>query len=215
MPSTSLFLENLRRLYRDERSFLTSFVSETPGTLGASFRAALHSKLGIGVPEDAFLAFDYQISNLYAAAVLSGEHPGVHRTGGGIERGNQEHIDLLLAWEAGDAIELLLIEAEGVNGWSAKRLLSRALWLGDVFGYDSGSQNFDFLRPHFAIASPLAPSADLPTLEWPAWMLDAFGRPAWLELPVPNDLIKVTKTDRGGRPLATGGHWLIEDATPS
>jgi hypothetical protein len=215
MPATSLFLENLRRLHRDERSFLNVFVTGVPLALGESFRAEVQSKLGIELPEDVFIAFDYQISGIYAAAAMLEQPPIVHASGGGIERGNQEQIDLLLAWEAGEAVELLIIEAEGISGWSGKRLLSRALWLGEVFGYDSGSANIPYLRPHFAIASPARPPADLPTLEWPAWAVDEVGAPAWLKLPVPDDLLRVVKTDRGGRPLATGGHWLVEGVTLS
>jgi hypothetical protein len=215
MPSTSLFLENLRRLHRDERSLLTAFVTGAPTALGESFRAEVQSKLGIALPEDAFVAFDYQISGIYAAAAMLEEQQGVHASGGGIERGNQEHVDLLVAWEAGETVEMLIVETEGISGWSGKRLLSRALWLGEVFGYDSGSANIPYLRPHFALASPVRPPADLPTLEWPAWAVDAEGAPAWLQLPVPDDLLRVIKTDRGGRPLATGGHWLVEGVTLS
>jgi hypothetical protein len=209
MPPAETFLDNLRRLHRDERSFLTAFVTGPVGpALGSEFLAEVQSKLGLEVPDTAFVAFDYQISSIYAAAVMTESKPGPHQIGGGIERGNQEQVDLLLAWESGDGVELILVEAEGVTGWSGKRLLSRALWLGEVFGYGS-SEAFDWVRPHFAIASPSAPPADLPTLEWPEWMAGLDG-PAWLKMPVPNDLLKVRKTTPIGKARATGGYWLVE-----
>ncbi|MPZ24643.1 MAG: hypothetical protein GEU28_14185, partial [Dehalococcoidia bacterium] len=207
----SVFLENLRRLHRDERSFLTSFVSGASlAPLRPQFLAEVRTKLGIEVPEMAFLGFDYQMSRIHAAAVMaSAERPGPHPSGGGIDKGNQEHVDLLLAWESGEGVELLIVETEGVTGWSGKQLLSKAHWLGDVFGYGSGTENYAWLRPRFAIASPVPPPVDMITLEWPEWMVDAEGRPAWLQMPVPRDLLKVTRTMADGSVRATGGFWLV------
>ena len=213
MPLSTTFLDNLRRLHRDERSFLASYVSGVQPAPSAEFLAGVRSKLRFEVPDTAFIAFDYQISSIYAAAAMTEGKAGPHPVGGGIERGNQEKVDLLLAWESGDNVEMLIVEAEGVTGWSGKRLLSRALWLGDVFGYGSGNEAFDWLRPHFAIASPAAPPADLPTLEWPEWMSGTEG-PAWLEMPVPRDLLKVRKTTPIGQARSTGGYWVVERAAP-
>jgi len=209
-----LYLDYLRRLNRRQEAPLIGMaLGNAVQSLDDGFKAQVKSRLGLDVPDGAFVAFDYQLSWLYAAAVLSrGTGRAPYPAGGGIDRGNQETIDLAIAWPEEEDVILLLIEAVGVTGWSGKQLLSKALWLGDLFGFDAAAGRWPGLRPHFAIASPSAPPADMQVQEWPEWMQGVEGPPAWLRMHSPPGLLKVTRTTQDGAPRANGGYWIVEGA---
>ncbi len=212
MTQAEQFLNNLKRLNRQDRSHLAAFALANPTYgLGEQFRTALGKALGVEVPEDAVVATDYQFSWLYAAAILATyEGRGPFPSGGGIEAGFQEEMSLLVAWASEEQADVVIVEAQGVSGWSTKRMLSRAHWLGDIFGYEAASPKFPWITPHAVVVAPTAPPIDLITLEWPEWMVDGEGRPAWVKLPVPSNLQKVTRSTPDGMPRAPGGFWFVE-----
>lgn len=212
MTQAETYIENLQRLARRERSYLAAFAySEPAAGLTPQFRDALQAVTGVQAPENAFVSMEYPISQLYAAGVLttSGAY-GPFTAAGGIAEGNQEDVDFVVAWAEEETAHVVLVEALGITGWGGKRLLSKAHRLGDALGYNAASLRLPFLQPHFAIAAPSQPPADLVTLEWPDWMTDSDGRPAWLKLAVPTRLLKVTRTMPDGTPRASGGHWIAE-----
>jgi hypothetical protein len=68
----SEFIEALRALNRKERFYLVGFaLDNTDFKLGEEFRAQLEQSFGLSIPPDAFVAMDYHLSWIYAAAVLS------------------------------------------------------------------------------------------------------------------------------------------------
>ncbi len=205
------FIENLRLLNRQERFHLLALTLDNPTlSLGTRFRTQLNQAFGLAVPANAFVAVDYQLSWLYAAAVLTSEPSGgPFVSGGGIERGNQEHADLLVAFETNDGCHVLVLEEKGVTDWSHRRLLTKALWLGDIFGFGATADRLGAIQPHFGIVSPFQP-ADLEIEEWPLWMTGSNGEPAWVRMPLPEDFVKIVRCDSFGKPNANGGHWRPE-----
>ncbi len=205
------YIDNLRLLNRTERFHLLALALDNPELrLGDRFRIELSRATGLDVPADAFVAVDYRIPWLYAAAVMaSAPNDGPYVTGGGIERGNPEDTDLLVAFDADGVSHVIAIEAKGVTGWSHKQLLAKALRLGDIFGFDARGDSFPAIQPHFVLTSPFQP-ADLEMEEWPLWMTGDNGEPAWLRLPVPAEFVRVVRTDGIGKPNANGGHWRPE-----
>jgi hypothetical protein len=211
------FLELLRRLNRKERFYLVGHaLGNREFRLSDDFRRELSTKLGIHVPEDSFVAMDYHLNWIYAAAHLSTDaslgdsaicaNPFLENS---YERrviqGNQEDIDLIVAFRDGDPIELLLIEAKGVTSWDNKQLRSKATRLKSVFG-DDGAK-YGHINPHFVIVSPVE-SSGLITKDWPSWMLGE--KVAWLEMTVPSDLLAVTRCDSQGNVTRFGDHWKIK-----
>jgi hypothetical protein len=207
----SKFIDTLRALNRKERFYLVGFALDNPTfTLGDRFRALLKEEFVVEVPTDAFVAMDYHFSWLYAAAVLSAEPDRVaYPSGGGIERGNQEDVDLLVAFDQGSKTVVLILEAKGVTGWSNKQLRSKLERLTSIFGDGSTASQFPHLDPRFAILSPFRPS-QVSTAGWPRWMTDDAGRPHWIKMETPTNLLKVTRCDADGRVQAGGGHWKVD-----
>jgi hypothetical protein len=206
----SKFIELLRTLNRKERFYLVGFALDKPSfTLGDDFRSLIQREFEEDVPVNAFVAMDYHFSWLYAAAVLSGtSEDRPFPSGGGIERGNQEDIDLLVAFDRGNDTTVLILEAKGVTGWSNKQLRSKLGRLTSIFGSDSEATRFPHLHPKFAILSPFRPSR-LKVQGWPNWMKDESGRPHWIRLPTPPNLEKVTRCDADGHISARGGYWKV------
>lgn len=204
------YIENLQLLNRKERFYLVGFALDRPSfELGENFKQVLSAELGVKVPAGAFVAMDYHISWLYAAAVLTrdggaGPFPG----GGGIEKGNQEDVDLLIAFEEEGVTRLLILEAKGVTGWSNKQLRSKVDRLRMIFGDQDVPSQFPNLRPEFAIISP-TPSTGIRTDDWPEWMKGQNGV-NWIRMPAPSTLLKVTRCDDSGKTLATGRSWKVE-----
>jgi hypothetical protein len=207
----SRFVDLLQMLNRKERFFLVGFALDNQQfALGVRFRELLQAEFHVEVPEDAFVAMDYHFSWLYAAAVLSqAEGLGPFPSGGGIERGNQEDIDLLVAFDDEAITRVLILEAKGVTGWNNRQLRSKLERLASIFGTESNPGRFPFLRPDFAILSPIRPIG-VDTTDWPGWMTDQPGRPHWIEMPAPGDLLKVTRCDSHGKTAANGGYWMAE-----
>ncbi|MEX2081463.1 MAG: hypothetical protein WEC33_07580 [Dehalococcoidia bacterium] len=205
------YIDNLRLLNRKERFYLVGFALDRPDfALGDNFRRILQRELNVTVPPDAFVAMDYHISWLYAAAVMTKDDGTGQpfQVGGGIEKGNQEDIDLVIAFEEGSATQLLIIEAKGVTGWSNSQLRSKVARLKDIFGDEITPTRFPFIIPRFLIVSPRV-STRVDTKDWPVWMKQD-GRVQWIRMPTPDDLLKVTRCDKDKRTTRLGGFWKVE-----
>jgi hypothetical protein len=173
----------------------------------------LSRELGFDVPADAFVAMDYHLTWLYASVFLAerGDRPEapkhlVVQNEAGIVRGNQEDIDLLVAFDQGQKTHLIIIEAKGVTGWTNKQMQSKAKRLGEIFGWGEASERAN-IWPHFVLTSPRE-SRQLSHTGWPGWMIPA-GRIPWVELKVPDGLLRVSRSDALGKPNALGGYWTL------
>lgn len=91
----------------------------------------------------------------------------------GAVKGNQDDIDLVVAFDAAAKSHLILLEAKGVTGWSNRQMNSKAERLKAIFGQEGN--RFSHIEPSFAILSP-AESRGLLSDSWPGWMARRQGR---------------------------------------
>jgi hypothetical protein len=203
------FIDNLRRFNRKERFYLLGFALDRPSfTLGRPFRSKLLAAFGLHVPTDAFVAMDYHLTWLYASLYLEDQSgDGPFPAAAGVERGNQQDIDLLIAYETEEVTHVLLLEAKGLMDWDKETMEHKAERLSQIFG-ETGN-HYCGVIPHFAIHSPFKPSG-LTTPKWPTWMTDNDHQPAWIPMRLPEDLQKVTRCDENCRKKYDGGYWKIE-----
>ena len=117
----------LKRFNRKERFFLIT--QALTCQLSDDFRLALGGTVDLQIPHDAFMAMDYHLDWLTAAlyahehgkADLIYENPQQQ-----IIKGNQEDIDLLVAFPEGEKYHIVLVEAKGATGWTNKQMQSKA-----------------------------------------------------------------------------------------
>jgi hypothetical protein len=204
-------LEYLESFNRKERFFLIGEALGNPAfQLSSNFRAKLSAAFGIQPPRSAFVAMDYHLDWIHASLFLT--QPGidleaVHSNKQAVASGNQEDIDLLIAFEEGDTTHILLLEAKAASGWTNKQMLSKAERLKGIFGADG--TKYPNVKPRFGLTSPRRPTKRLKSLLWPAWMtLD--GQPIWFELKLPTGRRKVTRCDCRGKSDAEGGFFRAE-----
>jgi len=197
-------LEHLESFNRKERFFL---IGEALGNrafqLFADFRARLSEAFGIEPPSSAFVAMDYHLDWIHASLFLAQpeiDEKAVHCNTETVATGNQEDVDLLVAFEEGGINHLLLVEAKAATGWTNKQTLSKAERLERIFGTDGAK--YPRVKPYFGLMSPRAPKQLKPHL-WPAWMTRD-GKEIWFELEMPPGRRRVTRCDREGRPSAVG-----------
>jgi hypothetical protein len=207
-------VDYLGRLNRKERYHLVSFASGGTGfRLCERFRTTLLVATGLTVPEDAFVAMDYHLNWIYASCILGSDdrtdlvrdNPLVHwRTDDlRIVQGNQQDVDLIVAFNEGKKTHLILIEAKGVLSFTNDELRSKAVRLAAIFGDSGGSLRN--VEPHFVIVSPKEPKR-LVVTDWPEWM----RRFKWAKLPIEGAFLKVTRCDKVGIPDADGVFWTTK-----
>ncbi|MDE0147227.1 MAG: hypothetical protein OXM58_02560 [Rhodospirillaceae bacterium] len=210
--------EILRSLDRKERFAVlreTLGFDPTAPELGARFRTRLSTCIGVPVPAKAFVAMDYHLDWIQLAlhlAEISGIAPGTAFANPDFEDFNadQEDIDLLLAFENGDAgrplTHLVLIEAKAYLPWTNSQLASKTRRLGEIFGGD-GTRH-DTVEPHFVLMTERR-SRNIQSSNWPGWTTDRNGEPFWLEYKLPCRR-KVTRCDAAGRPDRRGDHLRLD-----
>lgn len=195
------FLEALDRFNRKERFFLVAYALGRPRfELDSQFRADLQRVVEFPVPADAAAYMDYHLDWLHTAAFLNSplfaeaEH---YSNEPRVNTGNQEDIDLLIAFRDGAVTRLVMVEAKAESGWTNKQLKSKADRLTRIFG--EKGQAVPGVTPTFVLASPKE-SKGICTSTWPDWMSRRGDRrPIWLELPVPKDRWKVVGCDESGK----------------
>lgn len=210
-------IDLLMRFNRKERFILLNHALGQ-WCLDRDFSRKVGNKLGLEIPSDAFVAMDYHLDWLQIALHLADQNDP-HRTlfpNGDLIRANQEDIDLLIAFKGGSASEthLVLIEAKADTSWNNAQLNSKARRLKCIFDENSHA----LVQPHFILTSPREPR-HVKTAEWPCWMKPkGEDCPLWLELPLSDELLKVTrwnevdgKADKNGNELLikgyNGGTW--------
>jgi len=213
-------LELLDAFNRKERFFLfTQAVGSSALLLGGKFREDLQEATGIAVPPDARAYIDYHLDWLHAAVLLSreelGDGPWLNTAtppdGFLVSTGNQEDIDLVVAFEEGASTVIVLVEAKADTGWTNSQMASKARRLLRIFGSDEIPADAP-IRPMFCLASPRRP-VKLEARDWPAWMLTRSesdsARPAWLRLHVPSGRLKVEGCDAQGKPSRHRMYWQV------
>jgi hypothetical protein len=203
-------IQTLESFNRKERFFLVGWaLGNKRFQLEASFRDKVGGRLGLQIPEDAFVAMDYHLDWIYAS-LWEGrpdQAPGpfINDDRNRISA-TQEDVDLLIAFTTLGPTRIIMLEAKGATGWTNKQLQHKADRLRSIFG-ESG-RAWDGIVPHFAIASPVEPR-QLRTEEWPQWMRTNDGKPIWLPMEMPRSLRRVTRCDETGQPRFNGDYWRV------
>ena len=197
-------IEILESFNRKERFFLLSQAlgqcedGKPKFKLDKGFQKSLSDKIGLAIPDKAFMAMDYHLNWIHASLVLAHySDTNVRRTllHNGAIKGNQEDADLLVAFnsEEDDKYHLLLVEAkafrsDGYAPWLNSQLESKVERLRLIFN-DNGDKYYDVV-PHYCLTSH-SPPQRLDTKSWPEWMRPYNGRPVWLKLDLPPERLVV------------------------
>ncbi len=212
----SAIIEYLRSFNRKERFFLVGTALGNPAfRLDSAFSQALGGTFALEVPSDAFVAMDYHLDWIYAGAYLSQEGinaSGNHPNGAGLVSGNQEDVDLIVAFDAGETTHVIMLEAKAETAWANKQAGSKAERLCVIFGKEGDV--FPRLRPHFGLMSPRRPRL-LKTDCWPSWMRSPGGAPFWMELEVPPGRRKLTRCNPSGKRAKDGGYFKVQSTARS
>ncbi len=210
------FLDYLEAFNRKERFFLVAFATGSGVSGKASFRLSdefrgkLGDAVGLSIPEDALAFMDYHIDWLHAAAVLTRGGTGwpADRIDQAIERvstGNQEDIDLVVAFADGPANKVVLLEAKAETGWTNKQLDSKVERLRAIFGDDG--LKVPGLSATFCLTSP-GDTLGLDYTKWPDWTLRN-RRHLFLPLPVNSGRRTVFGADASGKPSKDRLFWHV------
>jgi len=200
----------LETLNRKERYFLVAqALGNRDFTLDAEFRAALEDAVDVKIPASAFVAMDYHFDWIASAITFADQDadrlPNTWKESAQVRlmTGNQEDVDLLVAFSEGGVTHLTMLEAKFDSGWTNKQMQSKAARLRTLFGEDG--DECTGIRPHFVLISPWEPQR-ITSSEWPRWMLRD-GKPRWLELEIPAFRSRVQRTDANGR-ANRDGTWV-------
>lgn len=207
MAEQGNLVENLRLLNRKERFFLIGQALGNPAfELCQEFRTVLGKTFNVTIPRDAFVAMDYHLNWLYAALVLTYQtgELALHPNERDILEGNQEDIDLLIAWDKPEA-QVVMIEAKGATHYSNGQIQHKLGRLTKIFGDDGG--HWVNVHPHFGLMSPRPPRL-LKTGGIPSWALHD-GSFAWVQMDMPKGLKAVMRCDESRNRSATGQFWRL------
>ena len=213
----SQVIQALRSLDRKERFAVLrevlGFEPETP-RLDGRFRQKLSNRIGISVPEHAFLAMDYHLDWIDVALYLVSKQeirpkcPFLNERFPNINE-NQQDVDLLIAFESDGAGEasthLVHIEAKAYLGWTNAQLNGKAARLRAIFGEDGA--RWAFATPHYVLMSAKR-SPRISTQSWPRWMKNG-DEPIWLDYDLPSRF-KITRCDPSGTPSKNGGYLRLD-----
>jgi hypothetical protein len=206
-------IDNLERLNRKERFFLIGRVLGNPNfRMDAKFRTELGSAFHLDVPEDAFVAMDYHLNWIYAAAVLTFSTPEgdrIYDNGGKFIDGTQEDVDLLVAFtDKSNTSHLIMLEAKGVTAFSNKQFRHKMDRFKIIYG-DNGQLWQNQVKPYFGFISPRRPQRLLLD-KCPLW-LKVDNEIPWLELPIPGNRLAVFGCDEAGEPNEERAFWTIRN----
>lgn len=212
LPTT---VELLAALNRKERFFLVAEALGKPTfELSDAFRQRVGDAFHLPIPASAFVAMDYHLDWIYASVFLSQDSvdaSGVHSDSKGLISGNQEDVDLIIAFGSEGLTHIIMLEAKAETGWTNKQASSKAKRLEDIFGPDG--RNFPSVCPHYGLISPRPPGQldfNNPESPWPRWMLDGAQKIIWMPLTVPSGRAKVIRVNEANRPDKSGGFFSMK-----
>ena len=217
-------IEVMESFNRKERFFLISHAlngaQEIPAlTIHPNFHKELEQSLDLGlkIPNDSFAAMDYHLNWVHAALVAT--HPEQYGVGpfpntDEVVGGNQQDIDLLVAFPEGTSYHLILIEAKAYGRWDKDQLQLKVPQLEKIFGADG--KKYEDVQPHFLLMSSEKQGAPFPQwmrqdVPWPQWILQGKEFPAHLPLSLPpnSSRLNVGRCDADGKSAKDGGHYKI------
>ena len=164
----SAIIEYLRSFNRKKRFFLVGTALGNPAfRLDSAFSQRLGGTFALEVPSDVFVAIDYHLDWIYASAYLSQEGvnaSGKHTNTAGLVFGNQEDVDLIVAFDAGETTHVIQVAIEEAlkckETGEAKNILFLLCGHGyfDKSAYDAylAGQLEDFAYPREAVEKAMA-----------------------------------------------------------
>jgi hypothetical protein len=206
----SAIIENLNRLNRKERFFLIGMALGNPEfRLGQVFRNQLNDGFRLVIPDNAFVAMDYHLNWIYAAASLSYGNPVLGRLfdnhEGDID-GTQEDVDLLVAYEENNGVNhLIMLEAKGVDSFNNRQFEHKMKRLKSLFGQEC--EKWPNIKPHLGLVSPRE-SQGLHYDACPLW-LKTDGKIPWFKMPIPKDRLTMFGCNERGRPNQVRAFWTV------
>ncbi len=208
-PDPTSVLSVLESFNRKERFFVVCAALDLAALqLGPTFRRRVEMAFGIGVTDPVFVAIDYHQDWLMAALRLAhGEitENQPYSDPAGRITGNQEDVDLLIAFSGAGTTHLVMLEAKAETGYGSRQMDSKAAHLAGIFGHHG--DHFRLVTPHFGLLSP-RPPVRLGYKGRPTWMAPN-GTPVWLELDVPKNRRRVVRCNAVGQRQKSGGHFII------
>jgi hypothetical protein len=196
----------LKSFNRKERFYLIGkALGNKDFILSDEFRLEVGEKLNLTIPPNAFCAMDYHIDWIYASLKMYQSNKSMFPKDDNI-KATQEDVDLIIAFNEDNITHIILIEAKGDTPWDNNQLGRKSIRLEKIFGYVGDKWNG--VVPHFLITSPVQ-SKKLKISNLPKWMLKN-GKPIWLPLEMPANLVKVTRCDGDKQPSVNGDYWKID-----
>jgi len=207
----SSFIVNLERFNRKERYFLIGMALGNPEfKLAPEFRDRLGNKYSLTIPDTAFVAMDYHLNWIFAAAALSFDtpvHENIFNNKAGVVDGTQEDVDLLVAFEDSSGINhIIMLEAKGFTSFNNKQFEHKMHRLKSIFG-DNG-QRWQAVKPYFGLVSPRK-SSKLQVDKCPSW-LKVGGTLPWFEMALPSSRLILYRCDELGKPNQEGILWTVK-----
>ena len=202
-------IQNLEKLNRKERYFLVrTALGDGAFKLGPSFRDTLRVRFSLDIPGDAFVAMDYHLNWIFAAAVMAFSEPvqgRIYNNKLGLYDGTQEDVDLLVAFKDISGLDhIIMLEAKGVEAYDNKQFEHKMERFRSIFGQNG--RRFASVRPHFGLMSPHEPK-HLRSDVCPSWLkLD--GKLPWLPMQIPERLA-LFGCDRDGRADKKRKFWTL------
>ncbi len=205
---------NLKSFNRKERFYLVGMALGKPEfRLPKTFRNKVGKELGLQIPAGAYAAMDYHLDWLYASLFLSVAEAPQNRydRDAGLITGNQEDIDLLVAFRENAKTHLILIEAKGVMSFDNQQLRSKIERFNKIF--DDPNVKKANVIPHFAIASPFEPKK-LDLSFYPDWLMVG-KKLVWIKIPhlegiiKGKGLVKIVRCKENKKPADDGEYWTV------
>ncbi len=159
--------------------------------LSKKFTEQLEKTLNISIPRNSFWAMDYHLDWLLMVK-KSSDDALVSAEG---YSGSQQDIDLLIAFQGGKTVHMILLEAKGITPWNNRQLELKTERLKGFFGDEENL--WPEITPHFVLASPKKPMR-INSKEWPKWAKGHDNQPLWIELMMPKNLNKATRCKADG-----------------
>ena len=200
----------LKQLNRKERYFLIGLALGNPTfKLDESFRAKLNKGFHVNIPENAFVAMDYHLNWIYAAAELAfgkAVHDQIYNNDNSVIDGTQEDVDLLVAYEDTSSVtQLIMLEAKGVTSYSNEQFKHKIDRFEKMFG-DNGDK-FKQVKPWFGLVSPRK-SRNLCVDCCPSW-LKVDGEIPWFQMEIPERLV-LFGCDEHGKSNSERKYWTVK-----
>ncbi|MGC5583403.1 hypothetical protein [Ornithinimicrobium sp. W1665] len=227
----------LESFNRKERFILMTQASAGAVPLGVSaqFRERLNAVLPetVQVPDldrvTYVLAMDFHLNWLAAALQLAYRGKSVNEDlaqssnesagqisgapkGKAFER-NQEDIDLLLGWVAGERTKLVLVEAKAHTSWQTGQVASKSARFAAIFGTNGQTYADAPVDVAFVLAGFKTPKQPQFMKAWDQFALRETGTHSktrrFIPLDIPSEVLVVGEHDGQGNSQTNGGHWRV------